>query len=551
MNIEESEGHEIHKKQKRPPRPKRNPIETAIKSWYEKHENYLKNQYDVSDLITQAPKRWTAYGPLVLLPAGSFTTAAWRDALASAASSCTAGLTYDDETPGEEDENLRGPALLWKTILAEIAASPKANLTHLTVNEGIPLHSKSSSEGTGPSTEIGPGTGAGETGSGASENILRSPSGLRMLYGDFGPYELLNPQSAAGEGSLEHGIATEEDFSRAFWVSAKQSGITQTWAPRWTMFSRGNVKEKARILDFHSSRNSAIPRDSATTTTPPSTARRGPNEQASDLSHRHIPATQRLGALAIDLYAGIGYFAFCYAAQGFRVLCWELNPWSVEGLRRGAEANGWSMRVIHPRPTSHSSSHNSNPDPNVAEDAEAEGEDEEMLRELLAGNETIVVFLEDNARAADRIRKLDELTRAQETQHAGDHDSKPRNEDRDERRIRTGVRMSDIMHVNCGLLPTSRGSWGTAWEIAREAPRAWLHIHENVGVADIEVKREEIREWFVERAQTLKESSEEENREVDVCAEHVELVKTFAPDVWHCVFDLYVTRPLSRNDNVT
>ncbi|KAI1281564.1 S-adenosyl-L-methionine-dependent methyltransferase [Xylaria sp. FL0933] len=546
MNTKESEGREIHRKKKRPPRPKRNPIETAIKSWYEKHENHLNNQHSVSDLIGQAPKRWTAYGSLVLLPAGSFTTAAWRDALESTARASTTRLTDHEST----DENSRGPALLWKTILAEIAASPKANLTHLAVNEGIPLHSKGSSEGTGLDTEIGPGTGKGGAGSGASENILRSPSGLRMLYGDFGPSELLNPPNAPGEGYPELGIATEEDFSRAFWVSTKQNGITQTWAPRWTMFSRGNVKEKARILDFHSPRNSVHPRDSATTTTPLST-RRGPNEQASDLSYRHIPADQRLGALAVDLYAGIGYFAFCYAAMGFRVLCWELNPWSVEGLRRGAEANGWSVRVVRPRLTSHSLSHNPNPDPNVAGKATEEGEDEEMLREILAGNETIVVFFEDNARAADRIKKLDELTRAQETQYAGDKDSKPRNEDRDERKTRTGVRMSEIMHVNCGLLPTSRGSWATAWEIASESPRAWLHIHENVGVADIEVKREEIREWFVERAQTLKESSEEKNREVDVCAEHVELVKTFAPDVWHCVFDLYLTRFSDRNNNVT
>ena len=38
-----------------------------------------------------------------------------------------------------------------------------------------------------------------------------------------------------------------------------------------------------------------------------------------------------------DLYAGIGYFAFSYAKAGVgKVLCWEINPWSVDGLRRGA-----------------------------------------------------------------------------------------------------------------------------------------------------------------------------------------------------------------------
>ncbi|KAI0432659.1 S-adenosyl-L-methionine-dependent methyltransferase [Xylaria sp. FL1042] len=531
--MEESERNEIHKKQKRPPRQKRNPIETAIKSWYEKHEIRLKKQHSVSDLVAQSPKRWTAYGPLVLLPAGSFTTAAWRDALASTASSSITGLTDDEESTGENtDESSRGPALLWKTILAEIAASPKAKLTHLAVNEGIPLHSKGSSKGTRQG--IGVEAGAGEGGARSSENILRSPSGLRMLYGDFGPSTLSASSSASEEGSLEPGGVTEEDFARAFWVSTRQNGITQTWAPRWTMFSRGNVKEKARILDFHEPENST----SATTVATSTTAIKSLNQQASDLSHRRIPAEQRLGALAVDLYAGIGYFAFCYAARGFRVLCWELNPWSVEGLRRGAEANGWSVRVVRP-----TSGFGDKPDTE---------EDEEVLRDVLAGNETIVVFLEDNALAASRIRKLDELTRKRETRDGEDKDSE---EDRDGRRSGTEVRMSNIMHVNCGLLPTSRGSWGTAWEIAREAPRAWFHIHENVGVADIEAKREEIREWFAQRSwtQTIEErsGSGSGSGEVHVCAEHVELVKTFAPGVWHCVFDVYVTRFSDRNGSVT
>ncbi|KAI0412870.1 S-adenosyl-L-methionine-dependent methyltransferase [Xylaria grammica] len=494
MNVEECGGRETQKTRKRPPRKKRNPIETAISFWYEIYADRLKNQYDVGHLVAQAPKRWTAYGPLVLLPAGSFTSPAWRIALDLAANSAL-GTAGDGK---HTSEDLRGPMLLWKTILDEISGSPTVKLTHLAINEGIPPHSKESNEGVEATAEIG-----------ESENILRSPSGLRMLYGDFGPSTLLMPTRHARESALRPEKVTEEDFLRAFWVSTKQNGITQTWAPRWTMFSRGNIKEKARLLDFHDSENS------------PSS----PSRKDGDLSHRQIPAKQRAGALAVDLYAGIGYFAFCYATLGFRVLCWELNAWSVEGLRRGAQANGWSVRVVRP--------------PSSSSD-ETEQEEEEMLEEVLAGRETIVVFLEDNARAAGRIRRLDELTREREAR--GKRNSADDGEKRD-----IGLRKSDVVHVNCGLLPTSRGSWATAWDVAAEAPRAWFHIHENVGVPDIEAKKDEIREWFAERARTLGGAG----GRTDVCAEHVELVKTFAPGVWHCVFDLYVRRSTDTAGSIT
>ncbi|KAI0513123.1 S-adenosyl-L-methionine-dependent methyltransferase [Xylaria bambusicola] len=485
MSTEEHEKREHPQTQKRL-RQKRNPIEVAINKWYEKHAVRLNNQHNVNDLTTQAPRRWTAYGPLVLLPAGSFTSAAWCDALILPMS--------------EDDVDLRDPKLLWKMILEEISQSPKAKLTHLAINEGIPLHSRGSNEGTRE-----------ETTAHASENILRSPGGLRMLYGDFGPSTLSTSTSNLSEDPLQPVNVTEEDFSRAFWVSTKQNGITQIWAPRWTMFSRGNIKEKARLLDFHDAKSS-------TTSTR--------NQQDYDLTHRHIPAKQRRGALAVDLYAGIGYFAFCYATLGFRVLCWELNPWSVEGLRRGAEANGWSVRVVHPPPKTSGTVE----------------EEEKILRDILAGDEIIVVFLEDNTRAADRIRRLDELTRERETQQ--------RDHDEDENGTRTELRMNKIMHVNCGLLPTSRGSWATAWDITSEAQRAWFHIHENVGVSDIETMRKEICEWFVARERLLERDGDADAHR-DVCAEHIELVKTFAPGVWHCVFDLYVKKSTDRNDSTT
>ncbi|KAL3421463.1 tRNA wybutosine-synthesizing protein [Phlyctema vagabunda] len=375
----------------RPPKAKPlNPIEAAVKSWQNSLPAHLLPE-TLQTLLTNIPKRWVAYPPMMLLPSGSFN--------------------FDCITDGGSQEALQS---LWEQILQHVSKREgKGPLTHLAINAGIPLHQTQE-----------------------DENILRSPSGLIMLYGDFGP--ALDPLT----------VPTSKDFQDAFWVSTKQNGIVQVWAPRYTMFSRGNVKEKARLLDFHSVGNDQI-----------SERRR---QNISELSQQ----------IALDLYAGIGYFVFSYAKMGLRrVLGWELNPWSVEGLRRGAVANGWSVKVVS------------------------------ATEDFTESNEQIVVFLGDNTTALNTMRaSFDTETQAR------------------------------VRHVNCGFLPTSEPSWHSALNLIDND--GWLHLHENVGVVDVESRRAEIekllQDWLHENG--------------TVTIEHVELVKTFAPGVWHCVFDAYISR---------
>lgn len=214
------------------------------------------------------------------------------------------------------------------------------------------------------------------------------------------------------------------------------------------MFSRGNVKEKGRLLGFHE----------------------GSEDGRAVLDQRRREVK---GKWAVDMYAGIGYFVFSYAKVGMRVVCWELNPWSVEGLRRGAERNGWSVRVVR---------------------------GEELRGKVVLGEERITVLEESNEMCG---RRMEELGLGE-----------------------------GIVHVNCGFLPTSLASWRTAWEVVDKGEGGWLHLHENVGVEDIEKRREEMQSLFDGWGED----------EVRSRVEHVELVKTFAPDVWHCVFDVYVNR---------
>jgi tRNA wybutosine-synthesizing protein 2 len=120
---------------------------------------------------------------------------------------------------------------------------------------------------------------------------IRSPH-INPLYGDFGPLVLDRP--------------VQNDFDSAFWATTVQNGIKQSWAPLYTMFSRGNITEKARVLQF-------------------------PDVKGQEVA---------------DLYIGIGYFAFSYLKAGAkRVWGWDLNAWSVEGLQRGARSNDWSCVV--------------------------------------------------------------------------------------------------------------------------------------------------------------------------------------------------------------
>ncbi|RYP31314.1 hypothetical protein DL767_005827 [Monosporascus sp. MG133] len=431
--------------------PQQNPIEAALTSWFDFAFPGCQ-QHDRDQLLAQAPRRWIVYEPMVLLPTGAFGSAAWSEVLHS--------------TDGERLDHL------WRGILSAISKRQRAELTHLAVNEGIPLH-------TPGETEESNGGASTRQERVAEENILRTPSGLRMLYGDFGPPTIPDPS----------GGPSKADFEAALWVSTKQNGIFQTWAPRWTMFSRGNIKEKTRLLDFHSDRDRERPQAQAAAAAnegaPPT--EHGRSQMAPEARAR---ARRQLGnAWAVDLYAGIGYFVFSYARLGMRVLCWELNPWSVEGLRRGARANGWGVRVVRGR------------------ELASESSTDELLPD--GGGEQIVVFLEDNACAAPRVDAL----------------------------RRSGALGADVgvLHVNCGLLPTSEASWRSAWDIVRDSEEAWLHLHENVGVADIERRKAEIERWFGELAKM-------DGGSKSAYVDHIEQVKTFAPGVWHCVFDMYITR---------
>lgn len=133
-------------------------------------------------------------------------------------------------------------------------------------------------------------------------DVMRRPFSIAPLYGT-----LLSPQVDVTDQLWEN--PQLEDFQNTVWCHTIQNGIHQLWAPMFTMFSRGNIKEKKRVLDAFA-----------------------------DIEGNDV----------VDLYAGIGYFTLGYLKRGARnVFCFELNPWSVEALRRGIDANSFDRDRCH------------------------------------------------------------------------------------------------------------------------------------------------------------------------------------------------------------
>ncbi|KAK8219227.1 S-adenosylmethionine-dependent methyltransferase [Zalaria obscura] len=224
------------------------------------------------------------------------------------------------------------------------------------------------------------------------------------------------------------------------------------------MFSRGNITEKARVLHMPSVRNTV-----------------------------QDAKAQGAGCAAVDLYAGIGYFTFSYLAAGVaKVLGWDINPWSIEGLRRGALANGWTPRIG------------------------GEGDPDPSTDVLVDGAVRLLAFCESNENAGERIRRL-------------------------------RAKLPPIRHINLGLLPTSKGSWRTAVEALDPQLGGWVHVHENFAVDQIEEKTEDVRQVFQRLvAEVDAARSGHETEERNVAVEHVQRVKSYAPGVFHCVIDIYI-----------
>lgn len=400
-----------------------NPLQAGIQNFVMKYlSSPVLSSYGLTEnsMVSSLPKRFTVYQPLLLLPANAFSSPpAW-------------GALYGDLNP-EQRGNL---------YISIATAFRSMGVTHIAIN--APIESKSDS---------------------GKENRMRSPTGLVPLHGDFGPF----PQST----DREEQQPGNSDFESAFWVYTSQNGgIIQTWSPFHTMFSRGNITEKARIL--------------------------GQGVRFDGLDEESLNGEKVQDISVVDMYAGIGYFVFSYLKRGVkRVWGFEINGWSVEGLRRGCIKNGWGCKVVQ-----------------VNEDGTLQGGLQELV-DKLTDADRVVVFYGDNKFAADILKQVRELMESR------------------------GL-WNNVRHVNLGLLPTSKPAYECAYRLLDGEYGGWAHVHENVDIRQIEEKKNDILGEFELLASTLDKKSMSFSF-ASVQCEYVEQVKTYAPGVMHCVFDVEFT----------
>lgn len=368
-------------------------------------------------IIASVTPSYVIYKPMLVLPVTNVTRSEWYELLLMLR---------------EDSQNARP----FFTALAS-----RFDVTHIAINAPIPaLRSGDSSDTT-------------------EDNLIRSPTNLTPLLGDFGP--LLPP--------YPHHVPFQADFDSAFWVSTRQNGIKQVWAPRYTMFSNGNVTEKARILKLPTVKQSV--------------------EQGK------LTGT---GCTAVDLFSGVGYFAFSYAKAGVsKVLCWDLNPWSIEGLERGATSNKWSCKTLtHVTSAKASPSHI----------------DPVILKNAAKSSANLLAFCETNELASQRIDAM-----------------------------RAGL--PPIRHVNCGMLPTAGASWKTAIKIIDSNLGGWIHLHESMMEKDASKRSEAYVVLLQDYYETLLPSGSLSDI---VVLEATVKVKSMGPRLWHHVLDFRIPpRPVS------
>ncbi|KAL8748711.1 MAG: hypothetical protein Q9184_007135, partial [Pyrenodesmia sp. 2 TL-2023] len=378
----------------------------VVRGWLHSIPLFAESQEQphVDNLLKACNWPYTVYAPLLLLPSTFLSKPPWPELVKSHFETCD----------------------LLRTLYEMICERFK--VTHIAIIGPIPALL--------PKVET----------QASSANVLRSPTQVVPLHGDF------------GEPNLP---PTKENFQEAFWVTTVQNDITQTWAPLYTMFSRGNIREKTRLLKLAS--------------------------QPCALSETALLA-QPEDISAVDLYAGIGYFAFSYAKAGInKVLCWELNGWSIEGLRRGAETNGWGTKTV--------------------QNAQADYPPGHVDQQQEAAHERLLIFHESNIHAAERIRALRDSIRP-------------------------------IRHVNCGYLPSSSDSWDVAVQILDPVEGGWIHAHENVAATSIEQRKCEVVEIFEDLRDQYRVPGITPSFRVE--CQHVEQVKAYAPGIIHCVFDIAI-----------
>ncbi|KAI8352232.1 S-adenosyl-L-methionine-dependent methyltransferase [Mortierella sp. GBAus27b] len=425
-------------------------------------------------ISTLLPQKWEHYSDFTLLPPTAFVTGPWPRILKR--------LERQDRAEARENKIMDR----WEQLIQSSLQS-----THIARKAIIPV-----------------------------QDILRRPK-IRPLTGDWGLHnqyktwieedhqflEHLHVESTMTAAAVETPLQsdnsmdshahseskdenndttpTPETFSQAYWAETCQNQVWYRWAPMFTMFSAGNITEKERIA-------------------------------------KSRPIFDARGKTVVDLYAGVGYFSLVYLIHaGAKVVhACEWNPWSVEGLLKGATKNEIYWTVYEKQQPSHQ----------PLEDKK----DEEQVRQRsmmpwpIPGRKSnhygkLMVYPGDNAQWIEYFE-------------------------------------GQAHHVNLGLIPSAEPGWVLGVRALCPKEGGYLHVHHNVRVGEEETFKscllrtleDLFRTWKPRAAHlpscSLSMTSSEDHHQSDsnctchaswwIDIRHVENVKSFAPLVFHYVFDV-------------
>ncbi|KAF9899915.1 tRNA wybutosine-synthesizing protein 2 [Lobosporangium transversale] len=298
-------------------------------------------------------------------------------------------------------------------------------------------------------------------------------------------------------------VPTLQNFSQSFWAETCQNHVWYCWAPLFTMFSAGNITEKERIAHSKSVFDS---RDK----------------------------------IVVDLYAGIGYFSLVYLIHaGAKVVhACEWNPWSVEGLVKGAKKNGISWEI-------YSSQLNS-----IEQGQEHEQEHQEQKQDQDQDQEQYAQQRCDPARQLDQSGGSSSST-SRSNNNINGRKKKPR--DFGKLVIYPGDNAQWVFcfenqahHVNLGLIPSAEPGWVLGVRALCPNEGGYLHIHHNIRVGEEEAFKVNLLQSLRSLFAVWKKSAS-----WSIHIRHIENVKSFAPMVFHYVLDVECRPSLISSVNPT
>jgi len=384
----------------------------------------------LSVLLASVPQKWEHYSDFTLLPPSAFLAEPWPRVLKH--------LVQLEHT--QPQQNSSAPLILEQL---EKLVQDALGSSHIARKAIIPV-----------------------------QDILRRPK-IRPLTGDWGIHNrfkswiehdqvgLLDHHTVQEQQQVEaltHAADAEptpENFASAYWAMTCQNQVWYSWAPMFTMFSAGNITEKERVA--HSR-----------------------------------PIFDARDKIVVDLYAGIGYFTLVYLlhAGARTVHACEWNPWSVEGLARGADRNGIRWSKV-----------------SSLEDASANGQELSTISKQVQrtpkkstkptaplGN--LVIYPGDNAQWVSCFE-------------------------------------NQAHHVNLGLIPSAELGWVLGVRALCPKEGGYLHVHHNIRVGEEESFKAYLLQSLMQQFAEWKAE-----QEWDLHIRHMENIKSFAPLVFHYVADV-------------